>query len=517
VGRRLVSPLPALIFVLVAALAVGGFFAVRESVASQQSKVLDSDASQLTLILQEAVQQIAAELKPLAAVASATDDSPTVFEKQAKLITSSPGESVAIVEGSRGSWVVKLAAGPSLAKGQTLAPQLAAIASRARGANTLGTQVFELGGHQAVGFAVGPPFTVAGTAVVQTDVIHPAKQSKSESGPYKGLEVALYAAPTALPSQLVASSTGRIPLAPPVARTFLNISGNRWLVLVRSDGPLVGGWLRNSQWIVLAAGLLLAVLAGFTAQVQARRKSYADELVAERTAELVASQEELVRKERLAALGELASVVGHELRNPLGASTNALFLTRQRLGPNPDPDVARHLTMMENQIGRAVALCEDLTMYVRQREPRPTDLELRRVVDEALAATPPPPGTEVTVDAEAVKVKADESMLLRVVTNLVTNAYQAMPSGGSLRIGAATSNGYDLITFEDTGEGIHPDTQAHLFDPFFTTKADGTGLGLAIVHRIVEAHKGSISIENATGGGAVVTVKLPRNTGRSDK
>ncbi|MGH9028750.1 MAG: sensor histidine kinase, partial [Acidimicrobiales bacterium] len=262
-------------------------------------------------------------------------------------------------------------------------------------------------------------------------------------------------------------------------------------------------------------GLLLAVFVGATTQTQSRRKTYAEAVAAERTSELVASQQELVRAERLAAVGELATVVGHELRNPLGASTNALFLARQRIGADPDPNVDRHLTMVETQIGRAVALCEDLTSYVRQREPRRADLEVCPLVDEVLELTPPPPGTQVNVDADGAIVSADASMILRVVTNLVTNAYQAMPEGGSLTIEASTSDGFDVITFADSGEGIDPEVAEKLFNPFFTTKTEGTGLGLPIVQRIVEAHQGTISIENVPTGGAVVTVRLPRPAERS--
>jgi signal transduction histidine kinase len=511
VGNRIVAPISALVFVLVGALAVGGFLAVRQSVASQESTNLSSDASQLALVLQVAIQQITAQLKPVAALTAATNYSPATFEDDAKSATSSPGESVAIVSTTGDKAVVKLAAGPDLKVGGALPPTLAAIVARA-GPTTLGTHEFGLDGKRALGFAIGPPYTAAGTAIVQTNVFHPSLPAKNVSGPYKGLDVAIYVAPTASPGELLASTVGLRPLAPPVHRTFLTITNNKWLVLVSAKGPLVGSLLRDSPWIVLLAGLLLALFVAATTQVQARRKIYAEALATERAAELMASQTELMRAERLAAIGELTTVVGHELRNPLGASTNALFLARQRLGADIDGQVDRHLSMVESQIGRAVKLCEDLTAYVRRRDPEHVELVLRDVIDEAIRSTPAPPGIEVTVDAASVEVNADASMLHRVITNLVTNAYQAMPEGGSLHIGSCSNEDFDVITLQDSGQGVDDEVAARLFDPFYTTKAEGTGLGLAIVHQIIEAHQGEISIGNAADGGAVVTIRLPRAT-----
>ncbi len=227
-------------------------------------------------------------------------------------------------------------------------------------------------------------------------------------------------------------------------------------------------------------------------------------------AELAQAQEAMVRGERLAALGEMATVIGHELRNPLGAVTNGVFLLRQRLGADADPELERHLAMVERETARAAAMCEDLTAYMRERPPEPVLLELGAVFGQVLESTPPPAGIEVFLDAPPLTLHADGAQLARMLTNVITNAYQAMPNGGRLQIAAAEHEERIVITVSDSGHGVDPAATAQLFDPFFTTRPSGTGLGLAIVRRLADAHGGDVSIENVAGSGAVVSIRLPQ-------
>lgn len=222
------------------------------------------------------------------------------------------------------------------------------------------------------------------------------------------------------------------------------------------------------------------------------------------------AQAELVRQERLAAVGELASVIGHELRNPLGAAINYLFLTRQRMADLLDPEIDDHLSMVERQIRRAAKLSEDLTTYVREHRPDCERIDLRFVIDEVLDATPRPDNVEVEVNDPALNLEADAAQLTQMLTNLVTNAYQAMPDGGALRISMTECKNWVDIEVHDTGVGIDPEVVHRVFDPFFTTKAEGTGLGLSIVQRLAEAHGGGVRIESGHGTGTVVTLSLPR-------
>ena len=135
-------------------------------------------------------------------------------------------------------------------------------------------------------------------------------------------------------------------------------------------------------------------------------------------------------------------------------------------------------------------------------------IDFSSLISQVLETTPPPAGIEVSVGSSA-RFVGDPSLLTQVMTNLVTNAYQAMPDGGRLELSADDDGGATSITVRDTGRGFDPGVGDRLFDPFFTSKAEGTGLGLAIVQRLVVLQHGEVSIVNAVGNGAVVTIRIP--------
>jgi signal transduction histidine kinase len=205
----------------------------------------------------------------------------------------------------------------------------------------------------------------------------------------------------------------------------------------------------------------------------------------------------------------MATMIGHELRNPLGAAINGLYLARHGLGDQVTPQVTKGLDLAERETQRAAALADDLTAYMRERRPSLQRIALGSAVDQVLEATPPPKGIDVRVDSRDVPIDADAAQLTQMLSNLVTNAYQAMPDGGSVQVGAAASDGHVDIVVEDTGPGLDAKAETRAFDPFFTTKAQGTGLGLAIVQRMAEAHGGSVTLENRESGGARVVIRLP--------
>jgi signal transduction histidine kinase len=227
---------------------------------------------------------------------------------------------------------------------------------------------------------------------------------------------------------------------------------------------------------------------------------------------LTQAQEVLVRSERIFVLGQMTAVVGHELRNPLAAAVNSLFLVRNRLSSHDDPELAGNLDRLEREINRMAGLCEDLTAFMRQRESVIADVDLGAVVAEVLESTPPPPAVLVTVEDLGGSLQADRTQLVQMLTNLITNAYQAMPDGGSLRITRFESDRFVEITVEDSGGGIDSAAVERLFEPFFTTKATGIGLGLATVKHLAEGHSGTVSVENGPTGGARVTIRLPHAT-----
>jgi signal transduction histidine kinase len=230
-------------------------------------------------------------------------------------------------------------------------------------------------------------------------------------------------------------------------------------------------------------------------------------------AELAHTQQQLVEKERLAALGELAAVVAHEVRNPLGAVFNATDTLRRLLGKGGQTGML--LDILAEEAERINHIVEDLLDFARPRPIVVSEVPLAQALKEASASSLTRPGIRVewVVAPDLVSVSVDARQLRQALLNLFHNAVQAMPEGGVVRIDASPveRDGKRLAAIEvaDSGPGIEGDLHDRIFQPFFTTKATGTGLGLAVVRRIAEAHGGSVEAHNGERGGAVFTLFLP--------
>jgi signal transduction histidine kinase len=222
---------------------------------------------------------------------------------------------------------------------------------------------------------------------------------------------------------------------------------------------------------------------------------------------------ELERSEQLAAVGELAASIAHEVRNPLAGMKGALEILRTDLLVKPrNREIVDELL---GQIARLENLVRDLLTFARPSavSPRPFDLHelldrlLRMYEDQAEAA-------RITIERSygpgTARITADPQQMEQVFFNLLQNAIQAMEDGGTLTVTTAADAGEIAISFRDTGPGVAPANLARVFQPFFTTKHRGSGLGLPIVKKIVEAHRGSIAIESTEGRGTAATLRLPR-------
>jgi hypothetical protein len=412
---RSASMLGVLVVVVVAAVTVVAFVVVANSVKNQNRALLESQAGQVTQLLESAISQQGTALTAIDAVAMATDASPSLFQAEAAPFTTMPNATVALVRSGR----VLAVSGPGLAAGQAVPEPLASAI--AHGSPRLfSTGVIGVGGHPVLAEVVGGGPT--GIAVVQMTAVDPSRTTPTASGPYKQINVALYAGPSAQPGQLIITTARPLSFAGPVATTDVPVGTTKWAVVTAAKAPLAGAWPNALPWVLLVAGLLLAGALGAVVVLLGRREEYAMRLVTERTAALEASQRELVRRERLSAVGEMAAMIGHELRNPLGAALNGLYLVRTAIGQPVQPDVDSYLTMTEVQTGRAATLADDLTAYMRERDPDLVDVGFGAVVDEVLGATPAPDGVDVTVTGRQVDVLADRLQLVQVLTNLVSNA-----------------------------------------------------------------------------------------------
>lgn len=224
------------------------------------------------------------------------------------------------------------------------------------------------------------------------------------------------------------------------------------------------------------------------------------------------TQDELVRKEKLAMLGQVASSVGHELRNPLGVMSNAVYFLQTMLD-GADDHVKEYLGIILAEITRSERIVADLMDAVHTRPPDRATFRLPEMLDELMGKRAMPASVTVAMDLpEALPaIRADAAQMQQVFENLVSNAVDAMPEGGTLEIQAYgdTQAGKVVISVRDTGSGITPENMARLFQPLFTTKARGIGLGLVVTKNLVEANGGTVTVESEAGHGTRVTVTLP--------
>jgi PAS domain S-box-containing protein len=232
--------------------------------------------------------------------------------------------------------------------------------------------------------------------------------------------------------------------------------------------------------------------------------------------ELSRAQQELVRRERLAALGELSAVVAHEVRNPLGVIFNSLASLKRMLPP--DEDARMLLGIVGEEAERLNRMVGDLLDFARPNEPQLRPESLSDVIGGALHSAQRAMGScpvtiRLQVPDDLPLVPMDAHMVRQAVLNLVGNALQAMPNGGTLTVRAAEERRggarFARLEVEDDGPGIPPDLADRVFQPFFTTRAAGTGLGLAVVKRIADAHRAELTLRPTPGGGATFTLRLP--------
>ena len=332
-----------------------------------------------------------------------------------------------------------------------------------------------------------------------------------------------------------AALLGRVPLA-----------GSNLGIVVRDGAPRV--WLRNDyppeRWPMLdrlgqrvllsvplaARGKVLGVInvvflhervvdateielvqaagAHFAAAVHAKR--LLDDLRASYES-LAQTQEKLVQRERFAALGELAAVVAHEVRNPLGVIFNAVGGIRRALGSD---DRARTLVgILEEEAQRLNHIVGDLLDFARPLKPslrtEPLLPVVREVVQTATESSAEPICVEWNVDEPLPGVPMDVRLMRQALLNVAINAVQAMHTGGTMSLRLRREEAMLLLEIADTGPGIPKDMEARIFEPFFTTRPTGTGLGLTVVKRIIDVHGGTLAVSAKPGAGAVFRICLP--------
>ena len=219
------------------------------------------------------------------------------------------------------------------------------------------------------------------------------------------------------------------------------------------------------------------------------------------------------RTARLAAMGEMAAKIAHEIRNPLGSMLIfSTILCRELEGQPRRQKIAGHMVESVRNLDRILS---DMLVFANRPEPVLTLVDMREIIGKAIEVCSSRKGARIALETDfsgGTTLHADSRLLVQLFVNLFYNALDAMGTGpGVLRISAGSADGEVVeVVVEDTGCGMDEATQERMFDPFFTTRHSGTGLGLAIVATIAETHGGSIACSSVPGQGTAFTVSLPR-------
>lgn len=281
-------------------------------------------------------------------------------------------------------------------------------------------------------------------------------------------------------------------------------------------------WIRDLVTVVeegRQAKRLLGVMIDVTRQKAnedelLRYREHLEHLVGERTAELQKVQGELVQRERLAVLGQLTATVSHEIRNPLGTVSNALYLLRETLGNDCLEQADRPLTLAERSVQRCDGIISELLDFTIRRglmkEAIDLDSWLRELLDETF--WPEDVERQWFLDS-GLTVQADPERLRRALANVITNALQAIEAKGegarSLEVTTRRCAGRCEIVVRDSGVGIPDEIRERIYEPMFSTKNFGVGLGVPIIRNIMEDHGGGVEYQSKPGVGTTVTLWLP--------
>ncbi|MDI6854938.1 MAG: ATP-binding protein [Deltaproteobacteria bacterium] len=291
---------------------------------------------------------------------------------------------------------------------------------------------------------------------------------------------------------------------------------NLWGVAVVAPVEEVSGhvWEVLYQELILAAMFFMVVILTSAALIGValtfnKRLSREVEL---KTRELKESNEQLIRSERFAAVGEAAAYVSHEIKNPLMVIGGLAQQVGRRL---EQPELREKLNIIQAEVRRLEDFLGDLRDFTRPTQPAKENINLNEVIQEVHRLMEGEAQKRNIIISEHLdphlpKLEADPGQMKQVLLNLIKNSLEAMDSGGEITLNSGVDGRYVWFSVKDTGVGMTPEVQEKVFNPFFTTKEKGTGLGLAVIHKIIVDHQGSVALESKPEKGTTITVKLPR-------
>ena len=227
---------------------------------------------------------------------------------------------------------------------------------------------------------------------------------------------------------------------------------------------------------------------------------------------LMVTTDQLARAEKLATIGKLAGIMGHEIRNPLGVIRNSIYFLTMKFGESMDDKVKRHMEILQTEIDGCDKIISDVLDFARTKPPSITETEINSVVEASLskASIPKTVKVQTNLGGNLPKLNIDRAQIQQVFSNIISNAIEAMPKGGELQVTTSQTDTFISIAFKDTGVGIPKENISKLFEPLFSTKPKGLGLGLAACQNIIVLHQGKIEFKSQKGQGATFIVTLPK-------
>jgi len=297
--------------------------------------------------------------------------------------------------------------------------------------------------------------------------------------------------------------------------TGKNLGTNEY-TLLRKNGSTFPGLVRTNP-IIFETKVqgIRGIVMDITNRKQMENKleqysKHLEELVETRTIELRKTQQQLVKSERFAAFGELAGMIGHDLRNPLTDIKNAAHFLKEKGRAISEAQSKETLETIDKCINHSNQIISDLLDYSREIHLELQENSPRMLVLDALALINIPENVKILNNVpEEPHIKVDSNRITRVFINLIRNGIEAIPKEGSITINCKEAKNNIEISFTDTGTGISKDILPKIFLPIVTNKAQSMGFGLAICKRIIDAHAGTIAIETVEGKGTTLTVTLP--------
>ncbi len=229
--------------------------------------------------------------------------------------------------------------------------------------------------------------------------------------------------------------------------------------------------------------------------------------------EKLEAQKQLLLADKLSSLGQIAAGMAHEIRNPLASIKGMSQAIEKAIANNDQETIKDYHAVVPKELERINTLVENLLQFGRPPKPQMTNVNINLVIEKTLKLFEhqlTSKNIKIVKKLEVLpEIKADPDQLTQVLTNLVLNAKDAMPEGGTLKISTSSpKTGSVLIEVADNGIGIEADKLKHIFDPFYSTKKGGSGLGLAISFRIIKEHSGTIEAESAPGRGTTFKIVL---------